>query len=149
MLRVLPILCALLACVCLQALAAASPIDEGQPGQKRVGAEARKRDPNVAPGDRVKRAEMRVGAADRLRASRDPVKVAASMIQKFDQDADAKLNAEELTAMLTFLQERRGQQGRVADKGDRRRPEAEKSSLGKSASDDEVGGITPIRPPAE
>ena len=75
--------------------------------------------------------------------------MATMMMQKFDKDGDAKLNAEELTAMMTFMQERRGQPAGGAGKASRPRPNAEKGSDGKSVNDDEVGGVKPRRPPAE
>ena len=123
-------------------MAVASPKDDGQPAKKRAGVEARKR------------AGVEAG-------KRDPAKMASVMMQKFDKDSDQKLNVEELTAMMKFMQERRGQQGEGAGKGDaagkeggagkkgRQRPGAEKRSDGKSVDDKEVGGVTPRRPPAE
>lgn len=149
MLRSLPILCSLVACVCFQALVSASPNDDGQPAKKRAGVEARKRDPNAAQGERPKRAEGQVKAADRELGNRGPAKMATMMMQKFDKDGDAKLDTEELTAMMTFMQERRGQPAGGAGKASRPRPNAEKGSDGKSVNDDEVGGVKPRRPPAE
>lgn len=138
-----------MACICFQSLAGAFPKDDGQPAKKRAAGEVRKRDPNAAPGERPRRAEGQAGAADRQRGNRDPAKMASLMMEKFDKDGDAKLNAEELTALLTFMQERRGQPGGSAGKGDRQRPDAEKSSDGKSAEDNAVGGVKPRRPPAK
>lgn len=158
-----------MACISFQSLAGAIAKDDGQPAKKRADVEARtradvetgKRDPNANPGERPQRAEGQNGEANRQRLNRDPVKMASLMMQKFDKDSDEKLNVEELTAMMKFMQERRGQQGDGAGKGDiagkegsagkkdRQRPGAEKSSAKKSVEVNEVGGVTPRRPPAE
>jgi hypothetical protein len=148
MIRKLPLLCALLACVCCQSLASASPQDDGQPGKKRAGAGAREGNPNAAQVERTKRREGQAGAAGTQRGNRDPAKMASMMMQKFDSDGDEKLNAEELTSLLTFMQERRGQQGNAGN-GNRPRPGAEKGAAGKDEKADEVGGVKPRRPPTE
>jgi len=142
-------LCALIACFSFQSLAGAFPKDDDSPAKKPAAAEARKRDRIAAPGERPKRAEGQNGAADRQRGNRDPAKMASMMLQKFDKDGDEKLNVEELAAMMTFMQERRGQLNGGAGQGDRPRPGAKKSSDGKSGDDNEVGGVKPRRPPAE
>ena len=149
MLRNLPILCALIVCISFQSLAGAFPKDDDQPAKKRADAAARKRDRIAPPGERPKRAEGQNGADDRQRGNRDPAKMASMMLQKFDKDSDEKLNVEELTALMTFMQERREQLGGGAGQGNRPRPGAKRSSDGKSVDDNEVGGVKPRRPPAE
>jgi hypothetical protein len=149
MLQKLAILGALLACVCFQSMASGSPQDDGQPVKKRAGAEARGRDTNAARGERTKRNEGQAGAAGMQRGNRDPAKMASMMMQKFDTDGDEKLNAEELVALLTFMQERRGEQRGNAGNVNRPRPGTEKGSAGKDEKADEVGGVKPRRPPTE
>lgn len=41
-------------------------------------------------------------------AERDPKQMVARMMKEFDKDGDSKLNAAELTAMLTSMRDRRG-----------------------------------------
>ena len=149
MLRKLPILCALMACVCFQALVSASPNDDGQPAKKRAGTEARKRDPRAAQGARQKQAKAKAGAAGKQGGDRDPAKMDSVMMQKFDKDGDKKLNVEELTAMMTSMQERRAQQGGKAGKGNRPDLKSGKNADGKSANDNEAGGVKPQQPPAK
>ncbi len=97
---------------------------------------------------------------------RDPAQMVKLMMEKFDSDGDAKLDAEELTAMLKFMRERSGQMGMMADRfalqegqqgqgaGANRqnanRPGANRpGARGNNERQDEAGGVKPRRPPAE
>ncbi|MCM2370347.1 hypothetical protein [Aporhodopirellula aestuarii] len=89
----------------------------------------------------------------------DPAQMVGRLIQQFDKDGDEKLDAKELTALLTMMRERRGQMGgegnrppfardgeqagqKFREMGERRR------RLGNDTNAD-AGGDLPKRPAAE
>jgi len=98
-------------------------------------------------------------------AQRDPAEMAKKMMTEFDKDGDSKLNARELVAMLTAMQERRAAAGQPAADGKRRGSEqkpsgagtgkgagnaGKKGQRGKGKENSPVGGgLRPKRPSAD
>lgn len=82
------------------------------------------------------------------RGDMDPQQFVARLMQQFDKDGDQKLDAKELTSMLTAMRERRG-----AGPGMMGRPGAGKEGAGRRRpnNDDggQPGGDKPRRPPVE
>jgi hypothetical protein len=68
--------------------------------------------PGRQRGERAKGANTQRRAGDGQRpgpgSERDPKQMVARMMKEFDKDGDSKLNAAELTAMLTSMRDRRG-----------------------------------------
>ncbi len=72
-----------------------------------------------APGKRPdgQRGPAQKGAGQQGRggpaAERDPAQMVARMMEEFDKDGDQKLDAKELTALLTSMRDRRGGAGQA------------------------------------
>ncbi|MFK8111151.1 MAG: EF-hand domain-containing protein [Rubripirellula sp.] len=96
-------------------------------------------------GEDGKRAQQRGG---------DPAQVVARMMQEFDKDGDQKLDAQELTALMTSMRERRGagasgaRPGQSAGKG-RQRPGGDSKRKRGADENNKPGGEKPKRPVAE
>lgn len=101
------------------------------------------------------RAQAGKRAARAQQARRDPQQLVATMMQRFDKDGDQKLDQQELSALLTSIQQRRGQaaggrpggaKGEAANPaGARRRGNAGK----RPGPAGNPGGERPKRPRAE
>ena len=89
-------------------------------------------------------------------AQRDPAQMVARMMKEFDKDGDSKLNARELTALLTSMRERRGSGEKPGQAAGQRRAQGQKpGAAGKGqrrqGADGKKtpGGERPKRPAAE
>lgn len=122
---------------------------DGQ-GQRRGKAQGRNAQGRNAQDMRGRGAD---GAA-RMGRGGDPARMVQAMMQRFDTDGDQKLDAKELTALLTSMRERGGRgmaQGgnggpggrpEMADKGRRRGQRGDEGQR-------EPGGQRPKRPASE
>ena len=82
----------------------------------------------------------------------DPARMVERMMQEFDKDGDQKLDATELTALLSKLRDLRGrfagQSSELTPEGkpqNRNRP-GNKGKRGNDSAEPQAGGDTPIRP---
>ena len=139
---------------------------EPAPGQRPIDANAKKRarlerlngQANAGQANGEKGSAGQPGNAAQRRGMRDPAQMVSMMMEKFDADGDEKLNTEELTAMFTFMRER-GQMGMMAGRmelGEGQSPRPGRNPNAKrpggrvdDSKQNEAGGVTPKRPPAE
>lgn len=159
MTRKFTILSALCCGLWLTSVAGAFQDEAGQPAAKS---------PDEKPAAKAQDRPNRPEGQQRGGPMRDPAQMVAMMMEKFDADGDQKLNAEELTAMLTFLRKRPGQLGmqggrpgamggqRPGGQGPRPegrpgagRPDAKRPGSGADDQQDEAGGVKPRRPGAK
>ena len=152
MTRKFTILSALFCGLWLTSVAGAFQDEAGQPTAKS---------PDAKPAAKAQNRPNRPEGQQRGGPPRDPKQMVAMMMEKFDSDGDQKLNAEELTAMLTFLRERPGQMGMQGGRPGAGRPGAGRPGAGRpgakrggggGGADDqqaEAGGVKPRRPTAK
>jgi len=115
--------------------------------------------PEPRPRDREPAAQgAKRGAAGQRAAQagqRDPAQMVARMIKEFDSDGDQKLDAKELTALLTSMRERRdgGQRmrpaGRQAGQGQAKPAQDRKGRRPDAGGAGKPGGERPKRPNVE
>ena len=126
--RIAPVL-AFLAMVSATAVCAAEP-PKGEPGK---GGEGKGRD----------------GQGRMAQRMADPAKMVERMMQEFDKDGDQKLDAKELTALLTSMRERIGQGVGAAVEGQRKRGgdgTGRSDGAGRPEGAGRPGGDRPKRP---
>ena len=116
----------------------------------RADSDGRQRGPNAQRGQQG-------NGQQRQRPQMDPAKMVERIMGQFDKDGDSKLDANELTAMLTAMRERGmgrafgAGQGRPGQKpGDDRGQQGKRKRGGKDGDQtdaSEAGGDRPVRPP--
>ncbi|MDG1895197.1 MAG: EF-hand domain-containing protein [Fuerstiella sp.] len=125
--------------------------------------------PGRQRGERAKGANGQRRASEGQRpgggAERDPKQMVARMMKEFDKDGDSKLNAAELTAMLTSMRDRRGSgerpggasgrkpgagpQQKGPEKNGQKPGENRKRGQNGNGKPAKAGGQTPKRPASE